>query len=155
MICRLDARVRVEGRNILVRRLDLQGSADFDPDPGTAPSCKLGEHDARAVELRLGAVHLLLPEPDREGAKPSVSGRIHAKIPASLAHRFVAMPHATGSLTLDLDTSFEGGELFPRVTGHVSGDTPGFDGKVFAKHIDFDLATSSSGTVSIEKLVAL
>lgn len=35
VICRFDTRVRVEPGSVLVRRLTLQGSADFDPDPGT------------------------------------------------------------------------------------------------------------------------
>src|SRR5512132_51611 len=35
VVCRLDARVRVQGSSVVIRRLLLQGSADFDPDPGT------------------------------------------------------------------------------------------------------------------------
>jgi translocation and assembly module TamB len=151
VICRLDARVRVQGTSVVVRRLLLQGSADFDPDPGTTPSCHLAESDPRAVEVRLGAVHLELPK----GGPIQARGRVHAKVPASIAHRFVTMPHATGSLTLDLEADFDGVAKLPILTGHISGDRVGADGKVFSKHLDLDLATTASGTVLVSKMVAL
>src|SRR5262249_50828272 len=83
IICRLDTRFRVDPREIVVRRLTLLGSADFDPDPGTTPSCALAPDDWRAVELRLGAFRVEL----RDGGAPSVRGRVQARLPASLAHR--------------------------------------------------------------------
>ena len=151
VICRLDARVRVQGTSVVVRRLLLLGSADFDPDPGTTPSCHLGDSDSRAVELRLGAVHLELPTDGPIQAR----GRIHAKVPASIAHRFASIPHATGSLTLDLEADFDGVSRLPILTGHISGERVGADGKVFAKHLDLDLTTTAGGTVLVSKMVAL
>ena len=151
VICRLDARVRVQGESVVVRRLLLQGSADFDPDPGTTPSCKLGESDPRAIEIRLGAVHLELPKDGPIQAR----GRVHVKAPASLAHRFVNMPHATGSLTLDLEAEYDGLSRLPILTGHISGERVGADGKVFAKHLDLDLTTTAGGTVLVSKMIAL
>lgn len=150
VICRLDARVRVAGRSVLIRRLTLQGSADFDPDPGTAPSCKLGEHDWRAAEVTLSAVRLDLPEDKRVLA----NGRIHAKLPTPLVHRFVDVPGVTGSLTLDLAANYDGVSAFPRLAGHVSGEHPGFDGKVFSKKIDLELSTTEMGVINLEKVVA-
>jgi translocation and assembly module TamB len=151
VICRLDARVRVQGRQVHVRRLLLQGSADFDPDAGTAPSCRLGESDWRAFEVRLGAVHVDAPE----GAPLQVRGRIHAKLPASIVHRFVDVPHITGSITADLEADYDSSAKMPILTGHLSGDRPGFDGKVFSKHFDLDLATTAGGVIYVSRLVAL
>jgi translocation and assembly module TamB len=149
VICRLEARVRVQGRSLLVRRLLLAGSADFDPDPGTRPSCQLRDDDWRAVELRLGAVRIDVPEK----GKPLASGRVHARVPAPLAHRLVDIAHVTGSVTLDLEVEYDGIAPLPRLTGHVSGIEPGLDGKVFARRFDLDVVTSG-GTVRVSKLVA-
>ncbi len=150
VLCRLDARVRVEGRSLVVRRLDLLGSADFDPDAGTAPSCTLRPGDTRGVELRLGAVRLRFPE---EGPIAG-SGRVHAKIPAALTHRFVDVPHITGSITVDLEGDWDGSSPLPALTGHVAADLLGFDGKVLSEHVDLDLSTTAAGTVFVNRLLA-
>jgi translocation and assembly module TamB len=151
VVCRLDARVRVQGRSVFVRRLVLQGSADFDPDPGTTPSCQLGEGDPRAIDVRLGAVHV----DATEGTPLQARGRVHAKIPVSLVHRVRDMAHASGSVTLDLEADYDGLAVMPVVTGHVSGERVGTDGKIFSKHFDLDLTTTADGTVLVSKLVAL
>jgi translocation and assembly module TamB len=151
VICRLDARVRVQGSSVVVRRLLLQGSADFDPDPGTRPSCQLVATDFRAVDVRLGALHVEHPT----GGPIQVRGRVFAKVPAGIAHRFVDMAHASGSVTLDVEADYDGVSRLPIVTGHVSGDLPGTDGKVFSKHFDLDVATTSSGVIQVSRLVAL
>jgi translocation and assembly module TamB len=151
VICRLDARVRVEGRRALVRRLTLQGSVDFDPDPGTTPSCTLTPHDFRAVELRLGAVNAHLGE----DGKLQANGRVYARAPAALVHRFVDVPPLAGALTVDIEANYDDATLLPRATGHVSAESPSFDGKVLSKHIDLDVSTDGSGVVSVEKVTAL
>ena len=151
VICRLDARLRVQGRSVVVRRLLLHGSADFDPDPGTTPSCQLGEGDPRAVDVRLGAFHV----DAKEGAPIQARGRVHAKIPVSIVHRLRDFAHASGSVTLDLEAEYDGLAKLPILTGHVSGDNVGTDGKVFSKHFDLDLTTTANGTVLVSKLVAL
>jgi translocation and assembly module TamB len=149
VICRAEARVRVQGRSLLVRRLLLEGSADFDPDPGTRPSCALRETDWRAVEVRLGALRVDLPE--RE--PPRVSGRVHARVPAALVHRFKDVAHATGSITADLEVDYDGASPLPHVSGHVSADRPGIDGKIFGKRIDLDVAVGGT-TVSASNVVS-
>jgi len=151
VICRLDARFRVQGRSVFVRRLLLQGSADFDPDPGTTPSCALGEGDMRAVDVRLGALHV----DAKEGTPIQARGRIHAKIPVGIAHRLRDMAHASGSVTLDVEAEYDGVSKLPIVAGHVSGERVGTDGKVFSKHFDLDLSTTAGGTVLASKIVAL
>ncbi|MFT3765523.1 MAG: hypothetical protein QM820_08420 [Minicystis sp.] len=157
VICRLEARVRVSGSRILVRRLELAGSADFDPDPNTRPSCKLRETDWRGVDVRLGAVRIDLPEPGKDGAPGSplrAGGRVHARIPAGIAHRFADMAHVTGSITLDLEGEYDGHGRMPMISGHIAADRAGIDGKIFGKRIDLDVATTAD-TVHVTKLVSL
>lgn len=141
VVCRLDARVRISPGEILVRRLVALGSADFDPDPGTAPSCQLGDDDWRRVELRLGAVRVGLPEGD---GKPTVQGRVSLRVPAPLAHRFVPLAHVSGSIEADLDVDFDGRTPLPRATGRIVAERPGLDGKVFAKRIELELVLTGS-----------
>ncbi len=149
VVCRLDARVRVEPGGVTVRRLTLLGSADFDPDPGTAPSCSLAEGDWRAVEVRLGAVRVGLPA---EGL-PTVSGRVRARLPVPLAHRFVKLPHASGAIDLDAEVDFDGRTKLPRVTGKLTTFEPGIDGKVFSARLDADLSIAAD-VIRLSKIEA-
>ena len=156
VVCRLEARVRVQDRRILVRRLALAGSVDFDPDPGTRPSCSLRPTDWRGVELRLGALRVDLPkaaEGSLEGAPLRVGGRVHARVPAAIAHRFVDLAHATGSITVDLEGEYDGRSRMPLVSGHISADRPGIDGKIFGSKVDLDIATTADA-VRVTSLVS-
>ncbi len=108
-ICKLEVRARVDGDEILVRRLQVAGSLDFDPDAGTLPACALPRGDWRAFDLSLSAVHvfgLTIP-----GAKPRASGRVRVKAPPAIVHRFAKAPHLTGSVILDADVEYDGGRL--------------------------------------------
>ncbi|HVY45766.1 MAG TPA: translocation/assembly module TamB domain-containing protein [Minicystis sp.] len=149
VVCRLDARVRLEPGGVLVRRLLAKGSADFDPDPGTAPGCQLPEGDWRAFEVSLGGVRVRA-----RGASVSAGGRVHAVVPLALAHRFVALPHTTGSLTVDAEGEWDGSSRLPAARAHVTADRPGLDGKVFATKLALDVETTPAGVVSFSNLDA-
>ncbi len=153
VICRAEARVRVQGRHLLVRRLSLQGSADFDPDPGTRPSCALEKGDWRALDVRLGAVRVDLPGPIDQPEPLRVAGRVHARLPLPLVHRFENIAHVTGSATVDVEVDYGGSAQGARVEGHVAAEQPGIDGKVFGARIDLDVAVGS-GKVGASNLVA-
>lgn len=146
VICRLDARLRFQDRKLLVRRLLLAGSLDFDPDPGTRPSCSLSPGDWRNVEVRLGALHVDLPQPAKDGAPAApltAGGRVHARVPAAIVHRFVDAPPVTGSVTLDLEGEYDGRSRLPMITGHVSADRPGVANKVFGSPLTLDVTTTA------------
>ncbi|MCC6522166.1 MAG: translocation/assembly module TamB domain-containing protein [Polyangiaceae bacterium] len=109
-VCRLELRARLEppgaGRaraagawGLLVRRLELEGAADFDPARGTRPRCDLPESDWRRVLVRLEAVGAEL---DPKGLA-SIDGRVKVFAPAGLLHRFVAFDPVAGLVALDLD----------------------------------------------------
>ncbi|HEY4117634.1 MAG TPA: translocation/assembly module TamB domain-containing protein [Byssovorax sp.] len=144
VICRLDARARLEGENVTVRRLIAKGSLDFDPDPGTAPSCQLVAGDWRAFDVSASGIHVR-PQP---GGGVTASGRVRATVPVALAHRFVKLPHATGSVTVDLEGEFDGKGRLPVVRGHVTADQVGLDGKIFSTEVGLDVATSADGVIT-------
>jgi len=128
IICRFDTRVRVEPGSVLVRRLTLQGSTDLDPDPGTMPSCALPAGDWRAVDVELGALRVA---GIGEGLPSHASGRVRARVPAPLVHRFLDLPHLTGAIMLDVEAEYEAGARLPRVEGTLQAEQIGLDGKVF------------------------
>ncbi|MEJ7735619.1 MAG: hypothetical protein WKG00_41330 [Polyangiaceae bacterium] len=131
-ICRLDVRARVEPGGVLVRRLNVRGAADFDPDPGTAPGCALTEKDWRQVEIRASALRIT----PRPGDLPAISGRVAATVPAALAHRVADVPPATGSVQIEADLELDGRARLPRVDGRFAADFPGVDGKVFSDRLE-------------------
>lgn len=140
VLCRLDARARIEPNALLIRRLTLQGSADVDPDPGTAPSCKLTPGDWREIDVRLGAVRVS----GISSGPIQASGRVRARVPIPIAQRFADVGYPTGSLFLDGDVDYDGSPGLPRVTGVIEADSPGVEGKLFARKLKADLATLPS-----------
>jgi translocation and assembly module TamB len=147
VICHLEARARVDDHGLLLRRLSLAASVDYDPDPGTRPSCALGDDDWRRLELRASGVEVglygLLPGPRPDDAPEDaplklvgVEGRVGARIPVALAHRFLSLAHTTGSLDLELEARYAPGDTLPALRGTFRADTPGIDGKVFSKRAE-------------------
>ena len=138
-LCKLVVRVRVEGQDVLVRRLSMAGSVDFDPDAGTTPACALPQGDWRALDVSLSAFRVSgLSE-----GKLRAAGRVRAKVPLALAHRFVKAPHLTGSATVDVEVEYDGGRL-PIVTGTLAAESPGADGKLFAETLQAKVHVSDS-----------
>lgn len=140
VICRLDTRVRYAPDAVLIRRLTLQGATDFDPDPGTSPPCDLPENDWRTVDVRLGALRVT----GLSGGPIGGSGRVRARLPLPVAHRFAEIPNATGSLFADVEVDYDGRAELPRVTGRIELSSPGVDGKLFSSKLRGDLGVTSN-----------
>lgn len=147
VVCRFDTRVRLEPGRALVRRLILEGAADFDPDPGTTPPCELQAGDWRRVELELGALRVV----GLDGAPSKVSGRVRARLPVPVVHRFVDLPAATGSVSLDVEADYDAPSLalgeplrleLPRLRGTITADQPGLDGKLFVTRLAGSITTT-------------
>ncbi|WP_433937719.1 translocation/assembly module TamB domain-containing protein [Sorangium cellulosum] len=144
VVCRFDTRVRVEPDRALVRRLILEGAADFDPDPGTAPPCALPDGDWRRVELELGALRAV----GLGGGMPHhIEGRVRARLPVPIVHRFVSLPPASGALAIDVAAEYDAaaaplGLALPRVKGTLVLDQPGLDGRVFVTRLSGEVSTT-------------
>lgn len=144
VVCRFDTRVRLEPDRALVRRLTLEGAADFDPDPGTAPPCALPDGDWRKVQLELGAVRAV----GLGGGLPSrLSGRVRARLPVPVVHRFVDLPPTSGSVSLDIEAEYDAaaaplGLALPRSHGTIVLDQPGLDGRVFVTRLSGEISTT-------------
>jgi translocation and assembly module TamB len=149
-ICKLEVRARYEGDQILVRRLAVAGSVDFDPDPGTAPSCSLVQGDWRALDVSLSATRVV----GLHSSQPRVAGRVRAKVPLAIAHRFVKAPHITGSATLDVEVEYDGASKLPLVTGDLHAEYPGVDGKIFAETLDAKVNVSGE-EAALSKIEAI
>jgi translocation and assembly module TamB len=115
VICSADARIRVAGGSVLVRRLRVKGSADFDPATGTAPSCELAHDDARRVELELRNARLELDE----AGPASFNGAVRARGPMRLLNRFVAMMPWQGWVEAEAEAHWKRGKSLPDVRGTV------------------------------------
>lgn len=138
-ICKLEARARIDGGQLLVRRLQIAGSLDFDPDPDTLPACTLPPGDWRAFDLSLSAARVT----GLDGGQLRGAGHVRVKAPPAVVHRFAQAPHLTGSVILDADVEYDGGRL-PLVTGSIEADYPGADGKVFSEKLRAKLAVTES-----------
>lgn len=151
-ICQLEARARIEDDEILVRRLSIRGSADFDPDPGTIPACALAADDWRAFDVALSAFRVA----GIRSPTPRIAGRVHAKVPLAIAHRFADTPPLTGSATLDADVELDTAHLdrLPIVNGRLSADMPGADGKVFAEtlHAQINVTESAAQLTKVDAI---
>lgn len=141
-ICRLDLRARVGEGGVLVRRLAFAASADFDPDPGTAPPCVLAPSDWRKVELELGALRVTgLPG---LSAGPSEAwlerlrydGRVHARAGLGLLHRAADRAPTAGFAALDLRIS---GDASLATLGPDAGSLPSIEGTIHAERVGVDL----------------
>ncbi|WP_437510560.1 translocation/assembly module TamB domain-containing protein [Sorangium sp. So ce1099] len=145
VVCRFDTRVRVEPDRALVRRLILEGAADFDPDPGTTPPCELPAGDWRRVELELGALRAV----GLGGGMPHrIEGRVRARLPVPIVHRFVDLPPASGAVSLDVAAEYDAaaapfGLALPRVKGTLLLDQPGLDGRVFVTRLSGEVSTTA------------
>jgi translocation and assembly module TamB len=117
VVCALDARVRVEPTNVLVRRVRIQGLADLDPASDTRPSCSLADDDPRRVELELRLVRATL---DEEGPR-SIGGQARARAPLRIANRFFPFLAMEGWVAVDADGSWRRGQSLPEIRATVDG----------------------------------
>ncbi len=133
-LCKLETRLRYETESevLLVRRLDLQIAADFDPALGTRPSCDLVPGDWRRVAVSVGALRVPVGSLLKGETNPAVEGRVGLTVPAALLHRFVDFPHASGMVEIELDVEPQPGSRFPGAQGRIKAEMLGIDGKVFS-----------------------
>lgn len=145
-LCQLEARARLdpEAKALLVRRLALAGSTDFDPAPGTRPACELAEADWRHLELHVGALEVPFSVFEGKGVE-LISGRVGVTVPIGLVHRFLKLPHTTGRATLEIEAHRAPFEMMPLIDGRLHADFIGLDGKIFSDRVDTALTVDGRG----------
>jgi translocation and assembly module TamB len=116
-LCMIEARVRVEPSEVLVRRFVGVGSVDLDAAGGTTPSCDLPAGDMRRAELSLGHVHIKLAT--EAGELPRIDGHVRARAPIGLAERAANLPETSGWVGVDADVRFAEDTVLPDVSGTV------------------------------------
>jgi translocation and assembly module TamB len=131
-LCRLHARVRLSSTEVFLRRLDLDGAVDLDPGAATRPTCELAEGDWRRLELSAAGVRVAL---DSDGVE-QVEGRVRARLPLPVVHRFVDVSPVAGSVEVDAtELEYARGAKLPRLRGRLSGEGLGISSKSIAEHL--------------------
>jgi translocation and assembly module TamB len=132
-LCGVELRVQITDA-VLVRRMLIDGAVDFDPAPGSRPSCKVGKDDWRQVQLELESVELRL-DPEKKKLE-SADGRAKVRLPTALAHRAVAMPPVSGWVELEIDEAhYDSSLTIPEIRGKLRGGSLGVDSKIVAHHL--------------------
>ena len=142
VLCRIDARARIEPKRILVRRLSTYGAADLDPAEETALGCDVARTDLRYVELTLG--HLTVGLPKTKGDYPSVDGHVRARAPLRVLNRFPGTPYVEGWVSVDAELRYTAETPIPDVSGHLEAEGIRVARFSFARAIQSDFSVRRS-----------
>ncbi|MGD0675929.1 MAG: translocation/assembly module TamB domain-containing protein [Polyangiaceae bacterium] len=116
-LCKVEGRVRVEPRSVLIRRFEAVGTADLDAASGATPPCDVGLSDKRRVEISLGHVRVKL---ENDGASmPTVDGHIRVRAPIGLVERAAALPETDGWVGADVDVRYGVDTILPDLSGRL------------------------------------
>jgi translocation and assembly module TamB len=137
-LCSVDARVRIDPGQILVRRLDAAGYIDLDAAPDTSPGCGLGQADKRRAELALS--HFTVQLPAKPGDAPALAGYVHARGPLSVAHRLADLPETDGWVGVTGDVRYRPGMALPEADVHFEAHAIQVAQFHFAQEIQSDLS---------------
>ncbi len=117
-LCSVEGRVRVEPRQLLVRRLEGVGSADLDAAAGTAPPCDLPAEDKRRVEVSLWPPSRG-PADGRSQATADRRPHARVRVPIALAERVAKLPETDGWIAIDTDIRYGSSDILPDLGGTV------------------------------------
>jgi translocation and assembly module TamB len=135
VFCRVEARLRAEKEQVLVRRFSVLGVLDDDPAAGAAPSCDKAEEHVRQVAVRLSQVRVV----PRKDALPLISGHVVVRAPLGITNRFVKTLPFNGWAALSGEVAYDGSERLPRLNGKITGAGVQFERYKLAKLLDVDL----------------
>ena len=132
LLCRLEARLRVEPDSIDVRRLALAGSLDDDPAPGRTRGCQDLEADPRQITAKVSQLHVAL----RGKELPLFSGNVAARAPLALLNRFARTLPLHGWTAFTGDVRFDGSSKLPELDGKLTGQGMGLGPYTIAQDLD-------------------
>jgi translocation and assembly module TamB len=137
VLCQMDARVRVEKGDLLVRRLSLLGVVDPSPDAGTEPRCDLASilDDPRRVLMRLSGLRI-----EQAAHQPrQITGHVLLQAPLDIANRYVATGPLTGWLQVSGELDVSRRTTFPEFHGKLRTGAIGLKGYSLVSHADAEL----------------
>ncbi|MBS2016429.1 MAG: translocation/assembly module TamB domain-containing protein [Deltaproteobacteria bacterium] len=158
VLCRLDARARIDQKRILVRRLSAFGAADLAPEEETGLDCDVAKTDKRYVEVALG--HLAVTLPKKQGDFPSLDGHVKVRAPMPILNRIPGTPEVDGWIMLDAELRYTAETPIPDVSGHLEAQGIRVTHFSFARSLTSDfvvrrsIVTSSLTTLEIADGVA-
>lgn len=142
VLCRIDARARIEPKKIIVRRLSTFGAADLDAAEETALGCDVARTDTRFVELSLG--HLTVGLPKNKGDFPNLDGHVRVRAPLRLIDRLPGTPYVEGWVSLDAELRYTAETPIPDVSGHLEAEGIRVERFSFARSIQSDFSVRRS-----------
>ncbi len=116
-LCKVDGRVRVEEKRILVRRLSAYGAVDLDPAEDTHVGCDVKKEDKRYVEVALG--HLAVTLPKKKDDLPNLDGHVKVRAPITALGRLPDAPDVDGWLMLDAELRYTPETPIPDMAGRL------------------------------------
>jgi translocation and assembly module TamB len=137
IVCQVDARVRIEPREVLVRRLSMLGVVDGNDAAGTLPSCELESvrADPRKVLTRLSGVRVY-----HDGsALRQVSGHVLLQAPLEAAARYAPGTNLTGWVQVNGELDVTGRTRLPEFHGRLRTGRIGLKKYLIVAHADAEL----------------
>jgi translocation and assembly module TamB len=137
ILCQLDARVRVEPNEVLVRRLSLLGVVDGSDAPNTQPSCDLESvrADPRRVLMRLSSLRV-----HHDGKAPrQIGGHVLLQAPLEAAGRYVPSAHLTGWVQVNGELDVTDRTRLPEFHGRLRTGRIGLKKYLIVEHADAEL----------------
>ncbi|RLB54359.1 MAG: hypothetical protein DRI90_20285, partial [Deltaproteobacteria bacterium] len=132
VVCAIELRAGLDRDSLQVRRLRLRGALDLDPNAGSRPSCELGDDDWRKLTLEVTG----LVAKHTDGQLDSIDGRVKARLPVPLLHRFVDFVPTSGWIEVALDEAhYDKSQSLPTVKGTILGKHLGIDTRMVARDI--------------------
>ncbi|MBX3186069.1 MAG: translocation/assembly module TamB domain-containing protein [Labilithrix sp.] len=146
VVCRVDARARIEPKRVLVRRFSAYGAVDLDPAEETALGCDVWKGDKRFVDLSLG--HLSVTFPKTAGELPNLDGHVKVRAPLGVLSRVPNTPDVDGWLSLDAELRYTPETPIPDVAGRLEAGGIRVDRYSFANKITSDFVVRRSVVTS-------
>ena len=135
VVCRLEARARIEPDSFDIRRLSLLAELDQRPEPGSMRPCRAEEDDTHELAVAVSQLHGVL----RQNALPLYRGHVTARVPLALLNRFAKTLELHGFISLAGDVRHDTSSKLPEFDGKLTGRGLGLGGYRLAQTLDVDV----------------
>jgi translocation and assembly module TamB len=143
VVCRLEARARIEPDAFDIRRLSLLAELDASPEPGSMRPCRAEDDDPHELSLAVSQLHGVL----RQNALPLYRGHVTARVPLALLNRFAKTLALHGFFALSGDVRHDATSKLPEFDGKLTGKKLGLGGYRLAQSLDVDVHVARDAIV--------